>query len=72
MRIDWQTVASNIFASGRGHAASVARRCGMQSDWLRNIKIGASVEPGFSAGLKLLREHLVLCGKEKHREVIKR
>lgn len=70
MRIDWQTLVRNL-RSIRA-MRSVSRRCGMCDDWLCQFARKGNYEPTFHAGMKLLRAHLELCGKEKHREVVKR
>lgn len=72
MRVDWHMIAGNIRSVGRGAMAQASRRCGMQDDWLCQFYRKRAFEPGFSVALKLLRAHLELCGKEKHREVIKK
>lgn len=72
MRIDWHRVAENIAACGYGTQRRVSTRCGMHKDWLSQFRGSGQYEPHFEAGLKLLRAHLELCGKEKHREIIKR
>lgn len=74
MRVDWQRIVLNIQASQtkRGAMAKVSRECGMCNEWLRNFKRGNHNTPNFDAGVRLLRIHLRLCGREKHREVIKK
>lgn len=74
MRIDWHRIVDNIQASQpeRGAMARVSRQCGMSASWVRNFKNNNHNTPNFDAGLKLLRLHLELCGRDKHREVIKR
>ena len=71
MRIDWQKVVTNLKAS-RASLASVSRRCGMSEDWLRQFVRAGHYEPSFLAGINLLRAHLEICGRDKHKEVIKK
>ena len=71
MKIDWQRVVANIRES-RLSMQAVSRRCGMSDDWLRQFVRANHYEPSFQAGINLLRVHLEACGRDKHREVIKR
>jgi len=68
--IDWIIIVRNLQAVMPLQRASTA--CGMSKDWLRNIQSHKQVEPGFNAGLKLLRLHTRVCGRDPHSAALKR
>jgi len=62
--IAWAQIAANIGTVMPLERAS--KQLGMGRGWLRNIRRRKQIEPGFDAGLKLLRLHAKVCGRECH------
>lgn len=68
MRVDWHQLIQNL---SNQNLSAISRECGQASEWLRNFKRFKTYEPGFHAGIKLLRVHARICGRDKHREILK-
>ena len=68
--IDWIIIVRNLQAVMPLQRASTA--CGMSKDWLRNIQGGKQNEPGFNAGMRLLKLHTRVCGRGAHCKALKR
>lgn len=67
--IDWMQICENIKESGIP-LERASRSIGKGEGYLRSVK-RKQLHPRFEDGCKLLRLHLRLCGKDKHREALK-
>lgn len=70
MRVDWHQLINNL-SDHKANLSAVSRDCGQASEWLRNFKRFKTYEPGFHAGINLLKAHVRICGRDKHREILK-
>lgn len=68
--IRWDKIAANIGEVMPLQRASL--ELGMSREWLRNIRRRKQIEVGFDVGVKLLRLHAKVCGRERHLMALKR
>ncbi|CAB4145092.1 hypothetical protein UFOVP891_26 [uncultured Caudovirales phage] len=63
MKLDWQRVVLDLRTAGFTCAA-ISRKLEIEKSFVQRLANGASTEPRFSEGLRLLDLHHDLCGKK--------